>query len=323
MANLVLQPAGGGEPQTHYAHTIAKPVSLSVLRGAVSETDFAVLQDLYPSGNARVWGAVPGPRNLVSWSLIKAGDVALFYANRSFFSSLRVTYRPEARYPEAARRLWGTSAEGETWECLFFLDDLRSEHLNYGDIWEMTRVGPRTMLRGLTVVQEPLSDEVIERLSLGRTTVDEEVSAAAVRAAERFRKRAGGQGFAVSPKVRLAIEAFAMAKAKAHFEAKGYTVADVSKRECYDLRCERLGQRLYVEVKGTQSSGEEVLLTPNEVAHARERKNSMVLFIVHSITTTGSEDDPQVNSDKVSILEPWEIDRGTLKPLAYSYQIPK
>jgi hypothetical protein len=179
------------------------------------------------------------------------------------------------------------------------------------------------MLRGLTVIQEPLSDQVIQRFGLGRTTVDEQVSAAAVSAAERFRKRADGQGFAISPKLRLAIEAFAMAKAKAHFEAKGYAVADVSKRECYDLRCERSGQSLYVEVKGTQSSGEEVLLTPNEVAHARERKESMVLFIVHSITTNGSDSDPQVNSGRVSIFEPWEIDRGTLKPLAYTYQVPK
>jgi hypothetical protein len=64
-------------------------------------------------------------------------------------------------------------------------------------------------------------------------------------------------------------------------------------------------------------------LTPHEVAHARERKDSMVLFIVHSITTAGSENDPRVNSGKVSILEPWEIDRGTLKPLAYTYQIPE
>lgn len=45
----------------------------------------------------------------------------------------------------------------------------------------------------------------------------------------------------------------------------------------FDLLATRGDERLYVEVKGTSTSGEQVILTKNEVAHARANKAVMVL----------------------------------------------
>ena len=59
-------------------------------------------------------------------------------------------------------------------------------------------------------------------------------------------------------------------KASEHYSDLGWSVGDVSLSESYDLRCTRQGEELHVEVKGTTSQGERVLLTRNEVAHARE-----------------------------------------------------
>jgi hypothetical protein len=84
------------------------------------------------------------------------------------------------------------------------------------------------------------------------------------------RKRRTGQGFRVSPELRKKIEDYAMKKAQEHYISHGWTVQDVSKPESYDLHCVKGNQELRVEVKGTTSDGREVLLTPNEVSHARE-----------------------------------------------------
>ena len=101
-------------------------------------------------------------------------------------------------------------------------------------------------------------DDIIDALH-------EEPAEAAIDAAEQT--RSARQGFKVSPTVRKAIEEHAVEMARAHYAAKGYTVRIVGKP--YDLDCSCDGSQVYVEVKGTQTSGEEVLLTPGEVRFAR------------------------------------------------------
>lgn len=58
-----------------------------------------------------------------------------------------------------------------------------------------------------------------------------------------------GQGFQLDPKLRKAIEDYAMKKATAYFKSLGYKVADVSARRPYDLECIKGKSKLFVEVK--------------------------------------------------------------------------
>jgi hypothetical protein len=44
------------------------------------------------------------------------------------------------------------------------------------------------------------------------------------------------------------------------------------------LRCTKGIEVLHVEVKGTQTEGEEILLTPNEVAFVTSHRDTMELF---------------------------------------------
>ena len=67
----------------------------------------------------------------------------------------------------------------------------------------------------------------------------------------------------------------------------GFNLKDTHKTESYDFLCVKEGQELYVEVKGTQGDGWSVALTPNEVKHALEHKNS-ALLIVHSVKVTAT-----------------------------------
>jgi len=68
--------------------------------------------------------------------------------------------------------------------------------------------------------------------------------------------------------------------AKAHIKRDGYHIKLVAKP--YDLHCKRADEVLYIEVKGTQTDGEEILLTPNEVAFANSNSQQMALFVARN-----------------------------------------
>jgi Protein NO VEIN, C-terminal len=99
--------------------------------------------------------------------------------------------------------------------------------------------------------------------------------------------RSKGQGFARTKEERKALEDHAMTAAKRHFRNEGFKVEDVSARRPYDLLCKRGSKELRVEVKGTTTDGEVVVLTNNEVKHASFPRNSCALFVLHSIRLKG------------------------------------
>lgn len=110
-----------------------------------------------------------------------------------------------------------------------------------------------------------------------------------------------------------------MKQAKAFYEKQGWNVSDVSATHSYDLYCtSATGEELHVEVKGTTSDGTHILLTANEVAHARSFYPNVALFIVTHIEfdLTGSD---ICKGGNIQQREPWNIDEGTLSPLAFAY----
>lgn len=148
--------------------------------------------------------------------------------------------------------------------------------------------------------------------------VVEEVDESVVEALEKSQARS--QGFLLDSKLRKALEDHAMAAARRHFESEGYEVEDHSKNHPYDLLCQRNNGLLYVEVKGTQTNGEGVLLTSGEVEFARRNKSQMALFLLHSIMV--SEDKVILTEGKKKVLLPWDVAVGLLKPLSYKYELP-
>jgi uncharacterized protein DUF3883 len=112
-----------------------------------------------------------------------------------------------------------------------------------------------------------------------------------------------------------------MNAATAHYE-HSWTVTDVHSRESYDLLCRRGAQELHVEVKGTTTAGTEVILTPNEVRHARDHGHS-ALFILTGIVLELAPDGTVAATGGIPrIHDPWRIDDGTLEPIGYRYQPP-
>ena len=141
----------------------------------------------------------------------------------------------------------------------------------------------------------------------------------AVEAAEAARAKC--QGFQADSAVRQAVEEHAMKQAEAHFVSLFDSVK--RKGKPYDLCCTKESSTLYVEVKGTQTEGAEILLTPNEVKFANEHRGEMALFLVYNIEVSKNDGEIVTNGGTTHIDLNWVIDEGRLSPLGYSYSIPE
>lgn len=130
-----------------------------------------------------------------------------------------------------------------------------------------------------------------------------------------------GQGFALDQHTKVAVEAHAMNLARDHYAALG-TVVDTALRRSWDYEVTIADTCWHVEVKGTTGDADEVLLTPNEVAHAKTYPH-VALFIVGNITVAHGDSDERVTSGgTTTLLHPWSIDDGLLQPLGYKYRLP-
>ena len=130
----------------------------------------------------------------------------------------------------------------------------------------------------------------------------------------RARLPSAGQGWGGSSEGRKAIEVYAMDLAVRHYSGLWAEVVDVSANQPYDLLCRDGRRELRVEVKGTTSQGLSVLLTRNEVRHAQANADKVALFVVSEIKSSGAG---SCNGGVTQILEPWDIRRSELDPVAF------
>jgi hypothetical protein len=146
-----------------------------------------------------------------------------------------------------------------------------------------------------------------------------EVEAAREALAELAGAAAEGQGYGSFTPRRRAIEERAMTVATDYFSERGWTVRDVSSNRSYDLECTRGDDMLHVEVKGTTSRGNSILLTANEVAHARDFPHT-ALFVLYGIRVRAG-DPPVATGGRARVFDPWQIVEERLEALAYSYTV--
>jgi len=150
-------------------------------------------------------------------------------------------------------------------------------------------------------------------------TVEKGLGHSAIDALEKTQAR--NQGFLIDSRLRKALETYAMEAARRHFESKGYHVEDHSANHPYDLLCMKAKRRLYVEVKGTQTKGECIFLTSGEITFARQHKQDMALFLLHSVRVSPTT--KRLSKGQEVLVMPWDVDQGCLKPISYKYEMPK
>jgi len=127
-------------------------------------------------------------------------------------------------------------------------------------------------------------------------------------------------GFQSNPRIRKAIEQYAMDWAEKHLTKLKYPYRDTHKNKPYDFVCTIDGADVFVEVKGMQDDGKAISLTPREVEHAKKNRN-FALIIVHSVKVEGKRK-PKVSGGKLVFIHPWDISEGTLKPRGFVLTLP-
>jgi hypothetical protein len=166
----------------------------------------------------------------------------------------------------------------------------------------------------------PTDPDVLER-QIGGTGAQGDVDVVdAVVELAAGRRRGNGQGFLLSQKVRKCVEDYAVRWAIRHYESEGWSVSDVGAFQSFDLLCSRGQEELRVEVKGTTTPGEGVILTPNEVTHAREQHPKVELFVVAAIVVEHPEDEhPLAIGGAAYVQKEWWPDDSELVPVGYRY----
>ena len=136
-------------------------------------------------------------------------------------------------------------------------------------------------------------------------------------------RKYSGQGTRGTYAERRAIERRAVELAIEYFKStKNWeSIKDTGSKESYDLLLTNKNKKLYVEVKGTQSRGEKVFLTKNEVKVHKKSYPSNALVVVSGIKLVKG-DSPIASGGEVQVLYPWKIKDIHLTAMAFEYEVP-
>jgi hypothetical protein len=184
-------------------------------------------------------------------------------------------------------------------------------------VWEEFSSDRERLTREATTIRVGILDA-----DEAEPTQNPEVAAAHEMLDELAGRPSHSQGFSVSVESRRALERHAMELAEEYYRERGWQVENVAAHASFDLLCTRADAILHVEVKGTQSDGRQILLTRNEVAHARAAFPSIALFVVARIQLGRDEaGNITARGGTTIVLDPWTLDDAGLSALAYEYRV--
>lgn len=126
-------------------------------------------------------------------------------------------------------------------------------------------------------------------------------------------------GFCADPVLKKKIEMQAIRQATAHYEAAGYSVADVGAYRSYDLLVTRAGEERHVEVKGSQGYVQKVILTRNEVTHANDFGPTDLVVVAEIPWERHNDGSIDTNEGIIVVYPDWRPSPENLKPLSYEY----
>lgn len=136
-------------------------------------------------------------------------------------------------------------------------------------------------------------------------------------------RKYSGQGIRGTYKENKAVERRAVDLAVSYFKATNNweSIKDTGDKESYDLLLINKSKKMYVEVKGTQSSGDKVFLSKNEVIVQKKFYPNNALVIVSGIKLEKGEE-PKASGGNVKVISPWKITNSHLTAMAFEYEVP-
>jgi len=163
---VILQPAGGPEAVRHYEKTLRNPVRLSGLLEYLEESDAFALAKKFPTGWTRIWGVTPGANgiNRAKWLQFAEGDRVLFCGQGKVFGSASIRYRLHNR--SLALDLWGSDEDGQTWEFIYFIGELRSQNITYAQLATSVGYSPDFVVLGVNILDANKSRTLLATFDL-------------------------------------------------------------------------------------------------------------------------------------------------------------
>jgi hypothetical protein len=134
------------------------------------------------------------------------------------------------------------------------------------------------------------------------------------------RKLGAGQGRRLDAKLRKEIEDLAQERLMSFYRDDDWNVEDLRIGNPFDARATKEEETLYLEAKGTVTSGERVIVTRGEIAWARAHPGECVIGILSDITL---KDDGSVDPNSGILRQyRWEPEDDDLVPLDYDFYPP-
>jgi hypothetical protein len=168
---VAIQPCGDSVGRQHYVDTIEKLVTTDRIRPFLT-TDQRRAFDVCFDGPVAVWGVTHGEKgvNRKKWDRLRSGDVALLYRDKTIFSQGRIALT--INNAPLARDLWQETPKGDTWENIYFLDDLREMEVPVQRFNQALGYKPAAIVQGFNVYEGDKAKALLDLLE-----VDEEEAA--------------------------------------------------------------------------------------------------------------------------------------------------
>lgn len=128
------------------------------------------------------------------------------------------------------------------------------------------------------------------------------------------------QGYEQDPEMRSAVELYAESIAQEHYVSQGFRVRKFGKP--FDLLCEKDGKSIHVEVKGSRTRLDTVILTINEVTDAENADWRSDLFIVDQIVVERDGEKLAASGGIARVIQKWVPAKEMLVPSQFRYRLP-
>jgi hypothetical protein len=135
-------------------------------------------------------------------------------------------------------------------------------------------------------------------------------------------RKYSGQGIRGTYKENKAVERRGVDLAIDYFKSTNNweTIKDTGDTESYDLLLSNKSKKMYVEVKSTQSSGDKVLLSKNEVIVQKKFYPNNALIIVSGVKLEKG-DEQKASGGTLKVISPWKIKNSSLTAMAFEYVV--
>jgi hypothetical protein len=150
--NIVLQPVGGIDAVNHYESTIEISVKFDQIFPFVKDYVKQQLTLIYPNKESQIWGVTSGKRNInvTKYNKLMKNDVVLFVNDQGVFEIATITFLD--RNANLAKNLWGVDREGNTWENMYYLSNLRKKKIDYFELNSLLKRQLNARVQGFTVI---------------------------------------------------------------------------------------------------------------------------------------------------------------------------